>query len=84
MPGEEKPIFAILVSSDLKNIIVPFEEPDIVELPHLPPKTQKEKGTSKNTATPAFSHLVTRSVSKTHVQPPTFIRIHFPYFTMLA
>ena len=51
MPGEEKPLFASLVSSAPEENIVPFEEPDIVEFPPPPPKAPKGKGRAKNTAT---------------------------------
>ena len=74
VPGEEKPFFSSLVSSAPKEYIIPFEEPDIVELPPPPPKAPKGKGRANNTATQASSHIVTLSASKTHVQPPTFLR----------
>ncbi len=72
--GEEKPLFASLVSSAPDDSIVPFKELDIIELPPPPPKVRKGKNRAKNTAIPASSNLVTRSASKTLVQPPTFIR----------
>ena len=74
VPGEEKPLFASLVSSAPEENIVTFEEPDIVELPPPPPKAPKGKGRAKNTATQASSQVVTRSASKTPVEPPTFLR----------
>ena len=43
VPGEEKPLFASLVSSAPDEYIVSFEEPDIVELPLPPPKAQRER-----------------------------------------
>ena len=74
VPGEEKPLFASLVNSAPEEYIVTFEEPDIVELPPPPPKAPRGKGTAKKTAIPATSQVVTRSASKTPVQPPTFPR----------
>ena len=41
--GEEKPLFASLMSSNPEENIVPFEEPDIVELPPPPPRHQKKR-----------------------------------------
>ena len=72
--GEEKLLFPSLVSSGPDENIVTFEEPDIVELLPSPPKAPKRKGRAKKTATQAFSQVVTRSVSKTPVEPPTFLR----------
>ena len=67
MPGEEKPLFASLVSSAPEEYIVPFEEPDIVELPPPPPKAPKGNGRAKNTAIQASSQVVTRSASQTPI-----------------
>jgi hypothetical protein len=71
---EEKPLFASLVSSAPKGNIVTFEEPDIIELPNSPPKAPKEKDRAKKTTIHASSRVVTRSASKTPVEPPTFLR----------
>jgi hypothetical protein len=71
VPGEEKTLFASLVGSALDDNIVTLEEPDIVELPPPPPKAPKEKGKAKKTATQASSQVLTRSASKTLVEPPT-------------
>ena len=49
-----------------------FEEPDIVELPPPPPKAPRGKCRAKKTAPQASSQIVTRSASKTPVEPPTF------------
>ena len=74
MPGKEKALFVSLVSSAPEEFIVPFEEPDIVELPPPPPKAPKGKGRAKNAGIQASSQVVTWSASKTPVQPPTFLR----------
>ena len=74
MPREEKFLFASLVSTAPDENIVPFEEPDIVELPPPPSKAPKGKGRAKNTTTQSSSQVVTRSASKTPVQPPTVLQ----------
>jgi hypothetical protein len=53
VPGEEKVLFASLVSSAPEENIVTFEELDIVELPPSPPKAPRGKGRAKKTATQA-------------------------------
>ena len=67
MPGEEKVLFASLVSSAPEEFIVPFEEPDIVELPPPPPKAPKGKGRAKNAGIQASLQIVTRYASKAPV-----------------
>ena len=72
IPGEEKILFANLMSSALGKNNFTFEKSDIVELPLSPANAPKEKGRAKKTATQASSQVVTRSSSKSPVKPPTF------------
>jgi hypothetical protein len=72
--GEEKPLFASLVSSTPEENIFTFEEPDIVELPPPPPKAPRKNDRAKKTTTQASSQVITRYASKTPVEPPTFPR----------
>jgi hypothetical protein len=72
IPGEEKILFANLVSSAPGKNNFTFEKPDIVELPISSANVPKEKGRAKKTATQASSQVVTRSSSKSPVKPPTF------------
>ena len=74
MHAEEKIFFSSLVSCAPEDSIVPFEKPDIVELPPPPPNTPKGKGRAKNTATQVTSHIPTRSAPKTPIQPPTVLQ----------
>ena len=74
VPAEEKTLYSSLGSSDPEDSIVPFEEPDIAELPPPPPKAPKGKGRAKTSATQATSHLPTRSTPKTPLQPPTAVQ----------
>ena len=70
VPAEEKPLFSSLVSSAPEEIIVPFEVPDLVELPPPPPKAPKGKGRAKNAAIQETSQLPTRSAAKTPLPKP--------------
>ena len=74
VPAEEKPLFSSIVSSAPEDINVPFEEPDIVELPPPPPKAPKGKGRAKNAAIQATSHLPTRSNAKTPLHKPNLLQ----------
>jgi hypothetical protein len=74
VPPEEKPLFSSLVSSAPDEINVPFEEPDLVELPPPPPKAPKGKGRAKNAAIQATSHLPTRSAAKTPLHKPNVLQ----------
>ena len=64
VPEEEKSFLASRVSIAPEDNIVTFEEPDIVELPHPPPKAPKGKGRTEKTAPQASSQVVTWSFFK--------------------
>ena len=74
VPPEEKPLFSSLVSSAPEEIIAPFEEADLVELPPPPPKAPKGKGRAKNAAIQAPSHLPTRSAANTAIHKPNLLQ----------
>ena len=63
--ADENTSFYSLLSSAPEENIVPFEEPDIVELPPPPHKAPKKNGRGKITAIQATLHLPTRSAIKT-------------------
>jgi hypothetical protein len=79
VPPEEKPLFSSIVSGAPEDIIVPFEEPDVVELAPPPPKAPKGKGRAKNAAIQATSLLPTRSAKKTPLHNPNLL--HSPSTT---
>ena len=83
VPGEEKPLFASLVSSAPDESIVTLEEPDIVVLPPPPPTGPRVKGRAKKTAIQAFSQVVIRSTSKTPVEHPPFHGDHLSLLPLL-
>jgi hypothetical protein len=74
VPPEEKPLFSSIVSSAPEEINVPFEEPDLVEVPPPPPKAPKGKGRAKNAPIQATSNLPTRSAAKTPLPKPSLLQ----------
>ena len=82
MLAEENVFFSSLASSAPDEDIVPFEEPDIVELPPPLPKAPKVKGRAKNTATQATSHLPTFTFGLCNASA-TFQRLVMYIFTDL-